>query len=227
MKQYNGEKAIISLTSWKKRINTVSKTLFSLFKQCKDFHVVLVLSEDEFPKKEQELPEILQTFLENNLFELLWVKPNLKAFKKILFTMDKYRNVPIISADDDCMYKYNYAEELYQHWLKNKNNVVSYRNDNYSGIGCTWGCATLYPPYYFKDKGLKYLSSKIVEVGLDDNYYVILRKRMGIHGTTYVNKSIESAVIFRNEIEPLHNTYRRNAAHNKAYGIIDKLINIA
>jgi hypothetical protein len=33
-KKYNGEKAIISLTSWKARINTVSKTLFSLLQQC-------------------------------------------------------------------------------------------------------------------------------------------------------------------------------------------------
>lgn len=60
MKQYNGEKAIISLTSWKKRINTVSQTIFSLVKQCPGFHIVLVLSEEEFPEKEKELPEELQ-----------------------------------------------------------------------------------------------------------------------------------------------------------------------
>jgi hypothetical protein len=58
-KKYNGEKAIISLTSWKARINTVSKTLCSLIKQCPGFHIVLVLSEEEFPQKEKELPENL------------------------------------------------------------------------------------------------------------------------------------------------------------------------
>ena len=64
MKQYNGEKAIISLTSWKARINTVGLTLFSLYKRCPGFHIVLVLSEEEFPKKEAELPdsENIKTF---------------------------------------------------------------------------------------------------------------------------------------------------------------------
>lgn len=51
-KVYASEKAIISLTSWKKRIGTVSKTLYSLIKQCPGFHIVLVLSEEEFPRME-------------------------------------------------------------------------------------------------------------------------------------------------------------------------------
>ena len=41
-KKYNGEKAIISLTSWRARINTVDKTIYSLIKQCPGFHIVLV-----------------------------------------------------------------------------------------------------------------------------------------------------------------------------------------
>ena len=89
-KQYNGEKAVISLTSWKARIDTVSKTLFSLIKQCPGFHVVLVLSEDEFKKGVDELPNSLKLFIKNNLIEILWVKKNFKSFKKIIFTMDKY-----------------------------------------------------------------------------------------------------------------------------------------
>ena len=37
--------------------------------------------------------------------------------------MKKYNNVPIISADDDCLYLYNYADELYGNWIKHKNAV--------------------------------------------------------------------------------------------------------
>ena len=121
MKQYNGEKAIISLTSWKARINTVSKTIYSLIQQCPVFHIVLCLSEEEFPKKEAELPENLMLFIENDLIEILWVYKNYKSFKKVLFTMDKYRDVPVISADDDCIYTCNYAEKLYQTYQKHKN----------------------------------------------------------------------------------------------------------
>lgn len=119
-KKYNGEKAIISLTSWRARINTVDKTIYSLIKQCPGFHIVLVLSEEEFPKKEEELPERLMLFVENELIEVLWVYKNYKSFKKVLFTMDKYREVPVISADDDCIYTCNYAEMLIKSGLRIK-----------------------------------------------------------------------------------------------------------
>ena len=70
-KKFCGERAIISLTSWRARINTVSKTLFSLIQQCPGFHIVLVLSEEEFPKMCEELPENLMLFVENEMIELL------------------------------------------------------------------------------------------------------------------------------------------------------------
>lgn len=120
MRQYNGEKAIISLTSWKARIGTVSKTLHNLLTVCPGFHIVLVLSEEEFPKKEEELPSDLKLFLDNDLIELLWTYKNTKSFKKVIPTMEKYPEVPVISADDDCLYKINYAEILYQNYLQTK-----------------------------------------------------------------------------------------------------------
>ena len=70
-KKYNSERGIISLTSWKARINTVSKTLYSLLTQCKGFHIVLVLSEEEFPKMMDELPDNLKLFVDNDLIEVI------------------------------------------------------------------------------------------------------------------------------------------------------------
>ena len=142
-KEYAGEKACISLTSWKARINTVSKTLYSLVKMCPGFHIVLVLSKDEFPLKEKELPDNLMLFVENKLIELFWIKPNLKSFKKVLFTMDKYRDVPVISADDDCIYTCNYAQELYDKWAENKECKVCIYSNNSSKF-ITEGPCTLY-----------------------------------------------------------------------------------
>lgn len=124
MKKYNGEKAIISLTSWKARINTVGLTLYSLYKQCPGFHIVLVLSEEEFPKKEAELPDSVMAFVEQDIIEILWVYKNYKSFKKIIFTMNKYKDVPIISADDDYIYRYNYAKELYDVWVAHKTAII-------------------------------------------------------------------------------------------------------
>ena len=147
-KRYCGERAIISLTSWKMRIHTVAKTLYSLYTMCPGFHIVLVLSEEEFPKMCEELPENLMLFVENEMIELLWVYKNYKSFKKWIFTADKYRDVPIISADDDCIYKYNYAEELYNNYLKNKNSVITETTD-YNGKNA-YGYATLYFPHFFE-----------------------------------------------------------------------------
>lgn len=172
MKQYNNEKAIISLTSWKKRIHEVARTIFSLRKQCPGFHIVLVLSEDEFPKKEEELPENLLTFLDTDVFELLWVKKNYRSFKKVLFTMDKYKEVPVISADDGCIYIKNYAEELYQEWLKHPKDIISYVR--FGTSRCVWGgggFGILFPPYRFLDRGIKYLTDDIIATNHDDAYY--------------------------------------------------------
>ena len=72
MKQYNGEKCIISLTSWVGRIANIGQTLFSLLKQGKDFHIVLTLTIKEFPNKEADLPEAIKLFVDNNLIEILW-----------------------------------------------------------------------------------------------------------------------------------------------------------
>ena len=140
-KKYNSERAIISLTSWKARINTVSKTLYSLLTQCPGFHIVLVLSEEEFPKMMNELPDNLKLFVENDLIEILWVYNNYKAMKKVIFTMQKYREVPIISADDDCIYNCNYAQELYDKWTENKNSIIIYKKSDWNG---PQGPCTLY-----------------------------------------------------------------------------------
>ena len=161
MKTYNNEKAIISLTSWKKRINTVSKTIFSLLKQCPGFHIVLVLSEEEFPKKEEELPADLMAIVNNDLIEILWVYKNYKSFKKAIFTMDKYRTVPVISADDGQVYTENFAEKLYQLWTKNKRCICATTLLICKGVTCGYGSTgILYPPYCFLRYGKQIIEEK-------------------------------------------------------------------
>lgn len=174
-KKYNNEKGVISLTSWKARINTVSKTLFSLIQQCPGFHIVLVLSEEEFPKKEKELPDNLMLFVDNGLIELMWVYKNYKSFKKVLFTMDKYRVVPVISADDDCIYTCNYAKILYDEWLKSKCHIISYRKSK-NNPGCPVGCSVLYSPYTFSYFIDAFKTFKIKNNQDDGFYWLIYRK---------------------------------------------------
>ena len=213
MKIYNGEKAIISLTSWKARINTVGKTLYSLLKMCPGFHIVLVLSEEEFPKKEEELPEELMLFVDNDLIEILWVYKNYKAFKKVLFTMDKYRDVPVISADDDCIYIINYAQELYDILLNNKDSFITYRitKQKYDCIE-TWGFATLHPPFAYGEYGLfyiDYLEIKDNKHSQDDNYYTVLRKKVNNMNVINLNKKMRDIVFTHDEDNSLYEVRKK------------------
>ena len=213
MKIYNGEKAIISLTSWKARINTVGKTLYSLLKMCPGFHIVLVLSEEEFPKKEEALPEELMLFVDNDLIEILWVYKNYKAFKKVLFTMDKYRDVPVISADDDCIYIINYAQELYDIWLNNKDSFITYRitKQKYDCIE-TWGFATLHPPFAYGEYGLfyiDYLEIKDNKHSQDDNYYTVLRKKVNNMNVINLNKKMRDIVFTHDEDNSLYEVRKK------------------
>jgi len=184
MKQYNGEKAIISLTSWKARINTVGLTLFSLVKRCPGFHIVLVLSEEEFPKKEAELPDTVMAFVDQDLIEILWVYKNYKSFKKVLFTMDKYKDVPVISADDDLIYPINYAQVLYNVWKTHPTNCIgythSYRNNKYK-TKILWGYAQLFPPRFSRLIDFKLLDVLLMKNCIDDDdFYAAIRHKYNV-----------------------------------------------
>ena len=212
MKQYNEEKAIISLTPWRARIDTVGLTLFSLIKQCPGFHIVLVLSEEEFPQKEAELPDSVMAFVDQDLIEILWVVKNYKSFKKILPTMNKYKHVPIISADDDCIYRYNYAKELYKLWNRNPSFFVTYYTTQWAGKHITGGYATLYPPYIFKEFTTILDNNDILDTILscheDDCLYACLREKVKETRIISLNKNFNKVAIIHDESTPLHDLYQ-------------------
>lgn len=213
-KKYNDEKAIISLTSWKARINTVSKTLFSLIQQCPGFHIVLVLSEEEFPKMCEELPENLMLFVENEMIELLWVYKNYKSFKKVLFTMDKYRDVPVISADDDCIYTCNYAQELYDKWKDNKDSIILYRN---TGNKHLQGTNTLYPSNCFPMHKtlLKKLFNFQKKSNSDDTFFSNIANHIHINFIHLHNNHLP--FYFHDEINPIHPEYKKQSYFKNCY----------
>lgn len=148
-----GCKAVIALTSWKRRINTVGLTIFNLFGMCgPEFHIVLTLAEEEFPRKERELPRDLVLMNKAGMFEILWVCKNYKSFKKSAFTQSRYRYVPVITADDGCIYTFNYADVLYNEWRRNKKSVIGFKEFKKCKIPCFGsGYGVIYPPYCFSN----------------------------------------------------------------------------
>ena len=214
-KKYNGERAVISLTSWKARINTVSKTLYSLIKQCPGFHIVLVLSEEEFPQKEKELPENLMVFVENELIELFWVYKNYRSFKKWIFTSQKYPDVPIITADDGCVYIRNYAEELYQKWLSNKDKIISYNKFEAEHIlfGGSGSGICFIPHFKFYN-----LPSAVIESCHDDFYYGYIAKKNNINWV-FINRIPNENNFINFDKTGISNTIKPNR-------FISKLVNV-
>ena len=204
-------KAVIALTSWRKRINTVGLTIYNLFETCgPDYHIVLTLSEEEFPRKERELPRDLVLMNKTGVFEILYVRKNYKAFKKFLFAMQRYQTVPIISADDDCIYRFNYANELYNAWRICKSRRACYWCSNINkGFFNTSGYATIHPPYYYKDAYML-LTDDIIKLGEDDLFYAAVCKLYNHTSCTCLNLNLNDVAIIHDEECPLHDTYRKS-----------------
>lgn len=206
-KMYNGEKAIISLTSWEKRIDTCGLTIFSLLVMCPGYHIVLTLSEDEFPDKELNLPIDIQTLLYANKMEILWCKNNHKSFKKVIPTMRAYPGIPVISADDDCVYVCNYADILYRTWTKNKFSCITNNGMAEKFYGLAWGRGpnTLYPPC-FGLRCLDYHTDILIDALIEHNYteddcfYGILAHK---HKINYIDVKQNKFYVFHDMINPL------------------------
>ena len=96
-------RVIISLTSHtKERLKDVGMYLFaSIFRYKLDgVHVVLTLYKDDIPN----MPDNLKTMVKAGLVELIVADQNLRCHLKYFYAMKKYRDVPIITIDDDSVY---------------------------------------------------------------------------------------------------------------------------
>lgn len=190
--------AIISLTSWRARIKTVGLTVFSLLTHCPGFPIVLCLSTEEFPKKENELPSDLLAMTRAGLLEILWTGKNVKSFKKWIFTAQKFPNVPIISADDDCLYNRNYANELYQAWLKNPK--CCYTIHKCPVTGFQHGPASLYPPSNAASFMQTHLTENVIKTAHDDVFIGMCLNKLNI---PIIEISNEVPYVFHDTTEAL------------------------
>ena len=99
----NEPKVIVSLTSHtKERLKNVPYFLYhSIFKHGYDYvKVVLTLWKDDIPL----MPDELRMMIDNGLVELIEAEQDLKCNLKYFYCMKKYRDLPIITIDDDSVY---------------------------------------------------------------------------------------------------------------------------
>lgn len=132
IKYLPGDKLYVSFTSWTKRIQYCKHTIELMSNQTlKPTKIILNLAEEEFPNKENDLPEeLINEVKTNKLFEIYWVKENTTVWKKILPTLHRFPDDLVLSIDDDIEYPSNYIEEMYRTFIDNKKlyPVVAYKN---------------------------------------------------------------------------------------------------
>lgn len=110
----------VSFTSWTKRIQYCKHTIDLMMNQTlMPTKIILNLAEEEFPNREEDLPkELVDESINNELFEIFWVKENNTVWKKIIPTMNRFPNDLVLSIDDDIEYPNNYIEEMYNTYLE-------------------------------------------------------------------------------------------------------------
>lgn len=123
--RYCKEDIIVSLTTYGKRIYDVPLTIESIMQgTVLPNKIVLWLSETEF--KDKPIPALLKKQQLRGL-ELEYCK-DLKSYKKIIPTIQKYPESTIITIDDDVMYNYDFLENLINSHISEPSAIFANRN---------------------------------------------------------------------------------------------------
>lgn len=172
-KKYEGEEVIVSLTSFGKRINEVYLAIESIMQgTLKPNRIVLWLAENEF--REKVLPQTLQRQQKRGL--QIEFCDDIKSFKKIIPTIEKYPDACIVTIDDDVMYEFDLLENLIRTHLDHPNDICTcrmhritldeqnrpqsylkwdmliYPEESSNLHFLTSGGGTLFPPHCFNDE---------------------------------------------------------------------------
>ena len=117
---------IVSLTSYPARIGTINQTIESLLNQTKKADkIILWLAPEQFPNREQDLPKKLLDLCNQGL-TIDWYH-DIRSYKKLNPTLQKYPDAIIVTADDDNIYQSTWLEKLYNSYKKYPHNIHAHR----------------------------------------------------------------------------------------------------
>lgn len=172
-KLYHHNIFYVTLTSWKGRINLIHSNLENLLinNKNKPKKMILNLAIEEFPKKNAELPkEILNLLKKHRNFEIFWVENNNNVFKKLIPTINRFKNDLIITVDDDIVYPKDCFEKMIKCYNKiGGKNPVSFGHEftdwNINGkiINTHFGAGSIVKYEYFNNKLNEIYSNSTVD----------------------------------------------------------------
>ena len=156
------------MTSWKKRINHCHKTIeILLTNSLPPYKLILNLATEEFPRKNFELPQNLLKLLKYDNFEIFWVKENNNVFKKLIPTINRFKEDLIITVDDDVIHPNDMIEyiiTLYRKYASKSPMSFGGRHSDWKfikkkkksfkkiRIGSHYGAGSIVKYDFFKDK---------------------------------------------------------------------------
>ncbi len=115
---------VISLTSYHKRFHFLHLTLESLLNQSyKPDQIVLWLSQEDIDKV--PLPEKVKK-LESRGLDIQIVDENIRSYKKLIYTLQKYPDSHIVTCDDDILYDASFLQGLVDTNVIYQNCVIAY-----------------------------------------------------------------------------------------------------
>ncbi len=188
---------VVALTSFPERIYMknmpVQQTVYSLLSQnFRPWKVILYLSEEEFPRRERQLPHSLKSLKKNGL-EIHFCPRNMRSYKKLLPALSEYPDKTIITADDDILYPQDWLSRLILAAQKYPQQIVAHRGrrikvcngkispyeewtledfSEYSKLNLPTGAGgILYPPHIFHHDIYNYSIAQKLAPYADDLFF--------------------------------------------------------
>ena len=112
----NKDPIIVSLTTHSIRVAQVARTaIWSIIQNTyKNIHIVLTLYKDDL----KLIPQDLQLMIDNGIVELIVANKDLGPHLKYFYAMQKYRENPVVTIDDDVIYPETMIEEMVNAYKK-------------------------------------------------------------------------------------------------------------
>ena len=218
---YNDQFVIVTMTSWKGRIDNVTKVLDTIADGTVLPDIVEInLSQEEFPNFEKDLPQELNDY-SRLLTKIFWTGPNVKVFKKLIPTIRRHYNdihsCVIITIDDDVIYEKDFLEKLLKASEENPDAIIAngFCHGFYRSQQCVNGAGTLYKPHFFNEFLWKGMIKQVVDTNEDDWWYSF---NLWLFGTRQV-KYVPTKLTFFNEVGGhQYNTAKTQAFLNGYHG---------
>lgn len=201
---------IVSLTTWKKRINDpdTSLAIYSLINQITKYKykIILTLSIEEFPNQYNDLPDSIKLMYDEQYIDILWADNNYKALKKIYPIRNLY-DCPIMTTDDDIVCKDGIIEKFMDEHIKTPNTVLSEGGIRRNGLSLTGGFR-LFPKNSLLNISPEYFKTYFQNA--EDDLYISILMKYKNTSLRYIHSGLTIEIPRKiNDETALKNIYRK------------------